>query len=319
MVSINCITYNHEEYIADAIESFLMQKTDFEFEILIHDDASTDRTPDIIRSFEKKYPGIINTIYQTENKYSQKIDVDELNTERAKGKYIAICEGDDYWIDPFKLQKQVDYMETHPECSMCFHAAYAVNIKKKIQSPIRPDIRDRDFSVEEIIWGGGPFIATNSIIYPTVLDKDKPFFYKNAPTGDYPLVIYLALEGTAHYLDDFMSAYRRGVSGSWSVTEMDEIEKMENHYIEIEKMLEEVNRYTEYRYDSTIKDKIDRNLFNVMIVQGRFDELKAGKYQRIYEELSMMGKTKIFMREHFPGVVHQLKRLEQWHKLRSLK
>ncbi|MCI5779181.1 MAG: glycosyltransferase [Lentisphaeria bacterium] len=120
MVSVCCITYNHEPYIRDCLEGFLMQKTDFPFEVLIHDDASTDRTADIIREYEAKYPDIIKPIYQTENQYSKGVKVSMVyNYPRAQGKYIALCEGDDYWIDPNKLQRQYDFMETHPEYSVC--------------------------------------------------------------------------------------------------------------------------------------------------------------------------------------------------------
>ena len=104
LVSICCITYNHEDYIADAIEGFLMQKTDFKYEVLIHDDASTDRTAEIIRKYERKFPNLIKPIYQTENQHSKGIKVGKYNIERALGKYIALCEGDDYWVDPCKLQ-----------------------------------------------------------------------------------------------------------------------------------------------------------------------------------------------------------------------
>ena len=114
LVSIDCITYNHEAYIRDALEGFLMQKTDFTFEVLIHDDASTDQTANIIRKYEKKYPDIIKPIYQKDNQYSKGIQISrQFQYPRARGKYIAICEGDDYWIDPYKLQKQVDFLEAH--------------------------------------------------------------------------------------------------------------------------------------------------------------------------------------------------------------
>ncbi len=116
LVSIDCLTYNHENYIRDALEGFLMQKTDFAFEVLIHDDASTDQTANIIRKYEKKYPGVIKPIYQKENQFSQDGDISkQFQYPRAKGKYIAICEGDDYWTDPYKLQKQVDFLEAHPD------------------------------------------------------------------------------------------------------------------------------------------------------------------------------------------------------------
>jgi glycosyltransferase involved in cell wall biosynthesis len=115
MVSICCAAYNHEEYIAAALDGFLMQKADFSYEILVHDDASTDNTAKIIKEYEQNYPDIIKPIYQTENQYSKKVKISSAyNFPRAKGKYIAWCEGDDYWTDPLKLQTQVDYMEAHP-------------------------------------------------------------------------------------------------------------------------------------------------------------------------------------------------------------
>ena len=123
LVTVSCIAYNHEKYIARALDSFLKQKTDFPFEIVIHDDASTDRTAEIIREYAEKYPDIIRPMYQTENQYSKGISniSGAFNFPRAEGKYIAMCEGDDYWIDDTKLQRQADYMEAHPECTMCFH------------------------------------------------------------------------------------------------------------------------------------------------------------------------------------------------------
>jgi glycosyltransferase involved in cell wall biosynthesis len=112
LVSIFCTSYNHGHYIASAIESFLNQITDFPIEILIHDDASTDLTPEIIRDYERRYPTIINPIYQKINQHSRGIKINaEINYSRSKGKYVAICEGDDYWTDPYKLQLQVDHME----------------------------------------------------------------------------------------------------------------------------------------------------------------------------------------------------------------
>lgn len=120
LVSISCIAYNHEKYIRDAIEGFLMQKTTFPFEILIHDDASTDSTAEIIREYEKKHPNLIFPVYQTENQYSKGVMISpKFNWPRARGKYIALCEGDDYWTDRNKLQKQVDFLEENEEYALC--------------------------------------------------------------------------------------------------------------------------------------------------------------------------------------------------------
>lgn len=120
LVSISCITYNHQNFIRDAIKGFLMQKTTFPVEILIHDDASTDKTAEIIREYEKKYPHLIKPIYQTENQYSKRDgSIGRIQRKRSCGKYYAACEGDDYWTDPYKLQKQVDFLEANPDFSVC--------------------------------------------------------------------------------------------------------------------------------------------------------------------------------------------------------
>lgn len=118
-VSIICNTYNHQSFITDALEGFLMQRTTFPVEILIHDDASTDGTVEIIKDYHEKHPALIFPIFQKENQYEKGISVGQINRSRSRGRYIAFCEGDDYWTDPLKLQKQVDFLEGHPEYSVC--------------------------------------------------------------------------------------------------------------------------------------------------------------------------------------------------------
>src|SRR5690606_11316563 len=123
LVSISCITYNHAPYIRECLDGFMMQKCDFDFEVLIHDDASTDGTQEIIKEYQEKYPEIIKPIFQTENQYSKGIRGMNIqfNFPRAQGKYIALCEGDDYWTDPLKLQKQLDFLEANPEYVLSCH------------------------------------------------------------------------------------------------------------------------------------------------------------------------------------------------------
>lgn len=131
LVSVFCETYNHELYIRDCLDGMLMQKTDFSFEILIHDDASTDHTQMIIKEYAEKHPDVIKPILQHENQYSKGVNIwQTFQMPRARGKYIALCEGDDYWTDPLKLQKQVDFLEKHEEYSMCCHR-YKIYIQKE--------------------------------------------------------------------------------------------------------------------------------------------------------------------------------------------
>ena len=127
MVLIRCFTYNHEAYIEDALKGFVMQKTNFPFVAVVVDDASTDRTADIIRKYEKEYPDIIKGVYLKENHYSQKKKkAPYIQPWRDRCKYEAICEGDDYWIDPLKLQKQVDFLERNNDYVLSYCIVTAI-------------------------------------------------------------------------------------------------------------------------------------------------------------------------------------------------
>ena len=148
-VSIICFAYNHEKYIRQCLDGFVMQKG-VTFEIIIHDDASTDKTADIIREYESNYPNLFKPIYQSENQYSQHVSIQkEFMVPLVSGKYIAMCEGDDYWTDPYKLKKQYDALESNPYCVMCLHKTNVIkedgsNIgytcpRKDIQTAVLPE------------------------------------------------------------------------------------------------------------------------------------------------------------------------------------
>lgn len=308
LVSISCVTYNHEKFIADAIDSFLMQKTNFNFEILIHDDASTDRTTEIIREYEEKYPHLIKPVYQTENQYSKGGSGNKVNFNRAKGKYIALCEGDDYWTDTYKLQKQVDYMENHPECSLCVHGGYVVSAdEKKITMLNRPSKGNKTFTVSEVIEGGGALFLTNSMLFPLEFGKNRPTFLENSPVGDYTRVINLSLLGTVFCIDEYMSAYRVGDEGSWTAKNLSDTEKKKKHYAEIAKILEEINEYTELQYDDVIKRTINRTQLFLLLEQGNFKEAKKGEFKELYLELSLRMKITLLMDKYCPSILNALR------------
>lgn len=211
LVSISCITYNHEPYIAQTLDGFLMQKTSFPFEILIHDDASTDRTADIIREYEQKFPKIIKPIYQKENQYSQgKREISETwNFPRAKGKYIALCEGDDYWIDENKLQMQVDFLENNLEYGMCYTKAKQFIQKKRKFSRRRFGTDVRDF--EDLLFNGNRVPTLTTVFKKDLLDNYLKDIYpqdKGWLMGDYPMWLYFAHESKVKFLDKVTSVYR---------------------------------------------------------------------------------------------------------------
>ncbi|CEG28648.1 glycosyltransferase family 2 protein [Bacillus sp. B-jedd] len=312
VVSINCITYNHRDYIADAIESFLMQKTNFDFEILIHDDASTDGTAEIIREYEKKYPDIIKPIYQTFNQYSQGKKIFMPNAARAKGKYTAICEGDDYWTDPYKIQKQVDFMERHPECSLCVHAGNMVSASdKKIINRCRPNRGNKVYTVEEVIEYGGALFMTNSMFYQTKLAQNIPEFFNKVNVSDYPLTIYLALQGTVYYLDEYMSAYRLWVSGSWTEKNLSNIESFKKHFDTISNMLDEINQYTGFKYKDIIIRTKKRNQFDLLLKQEKFKEAFEDEYRFIFSEFNYKTKVRWFLQWHFPSILMSLLKIKR--------
>lgn len=228
LVTIICNTYQHRAFIADAIEGFLIQETTFPVEILIHDDASTDGTTEIIKSYENKYPNLIKPIYQVENQYSQGIKItSNFQLPRAQGKYIAVCEGDDYWTDPTKLQKQVDFLESHPDYVISGHDAFIVDEHgKKINASKLPDIHKRDYTGEELILIKG-WILTLSMVFRNVITEYPPE-YRNVKNGDTFLTCLLGQYGKSKYHNDIKpAAYRAHAGGIWSL--LCEQEKIDSH------------------------------------------------------------------------------------------
>ena len=190
IVSIVCITYNHEEFISEAIDSFLAQKTEFPFEIIIGDDFSADDTVKVVKKYTRQYPTIIKLIARGENIGMGANLVDCFN--RCKGEYIAICEGDDYWITSKKLQTQVDLMTQYPDINISFHPAYAVENcelkRNKIFSNYGNKIKK--FSLDEVILGGGGFMPTQSLILRADILKNAPDWFYKYPI-DYFILFYL--------------------------------------------------------------------------------------------------------------------------------
>lgn len=223
MVSILCMTYNQEKYITDALESFLNQITDFAYEVIIHDDASTDSTASIIRAYQEKYPDIIKPIFQKENQFSKEVKIFyEFMLPVAKGKYIAICDGDDYWTDPYKLQKQYDFLEANPEYSICYHRAEYLNVISGERRGIWPNQPvGRSYCLDEILLKfKNPFPPMSFFVRTNVVKKMPSEFFCYFML-DQPLVIFSALHGKSFCLQDVMGRYRlneNSVSANWRET-----------------------------------------------------------------------------------------------------
>lgn len=244
LVSIKCLTYNQEKYIAQALDGFLMQETDFPFEVIVHDDASTDRTADILREYEKKYPLIVKPVYQTENQFSkQDGSLTRAANAPLKGKYIAECEGDDYWIDPHKLQTQVDFLESHPSYSTTFHDAEIKNEPGvDAVDSVYPKMEDRDYSATEIFekWT----IPTASLVYrrEVLTYPIKNIF--NILNGDIFNVEKCAHIGKIRCFNKKMSVYRRQSNGlTWDKSkQIQRIKEYPAHYMELKRNFPKIDR-----------------------------------------------------------------------------
>ncbi|MCE5343348.1 MAG: glycosyltransferase [Eubacteriales bacterium] len=224
-VSICCVTYNHVSTIAQALDSFLAQREDMEIEVLVHDDASTDGTQEILRSYAALYPDVVKPLYETENQYRKGTAMDATyNFPRAAGEYIALCEGDDYWSDPHKLQKQIEAIRAHPDCTFCF-----TNGTVRDESGLTPDHafipyypgeaayytpQTREYDLCEITRLS--FLPTASFLFPRAALERVPreLLLSPCPSGDLRLKLCLTAVGKAVYLHAFTCVYRLNAPSS---------------------------------------------------------------------------------------------------------
>lgn len=290
MVSIICNAYNQEKFIKDALDGFVNQKTNFRFEVLVHDDASTDNTPYIIKQYEKKYPEIIKPIYQVENKFSKGISITVgIQIPRAKGKYIALCEGDDYWIDENKLQLQYDCLENHPNIKMCAHSAQVIQ-NNEIINYIRPSKIEEIISVERTIEGGGAFYPTASLFFRKTMFDNNPDFFKKL-YFDYTWQIFGSYDKGIYFIPKTMSVYRI-FSGeySWSSMMSKNIEKRNLHSKRVIEFLKEFNVFSNYNYKNSIEKSIDKIEFEILVREKKWKDAKKKNY---YRNLSIIDKLKL--------------------------
>lgn len=255
MVSICCLAYNHEKYIGRCLDSFLAQKTDFAYEVLIHDDASADGTAEIIKDYAERYPNLIKPIFQSVNQYSQGICITrKFQHPRIRGKYVALCEGDDYWCDEKKLQTQVSYMENHKECSMTCSAIQRIDGDGVFLRNESIKEEDCDLETTDVIERGGYYISTPSIVVKSSIYVDTPEFRTIADVEDYPLQLLAAAKGSIHYFAAPMAAWRTAHEGSWSYKQNQKVNL--NHFYCEDRWLREFDRYFQYQYHAAVLNRL---------------------------------------------------------------
>jgi glycosyltransferase involved in cell wall biosynthesis len=285
VVSIVTISYNQEKYIAQAIDSFLMQQTNFDFEVIIADDNSRDKTSAIICEYAKKYPHIIKPILRKKNIGVQLNFIDAL--KHAQGDFIAICEGDDYWTDPTKLQRQVDFLSKNSDYSMCFHLVkvfFEAGEEEDVIYPFRTD----GFTTESLLKEN--FIQTNSVMYrrkqyDTLVSEIMPF--------DWYLHLFHAQFGKIGFINRDMSSYRRHAGGVWWMAYLDQAASWRKHglaYINLQNELLTIygsNPVYEKIINSKIYDTINGILEDTSGLSDDIHEMILSKYPQLY-----IGQTK---------------------------
>lgn len=319
MVSVLCIAYNHEKYIRQCLESLLMQKTNFNYEIIVHDDASTDNTANIIREYEKKYPEVVKPIYQSENQYSKGVQIGATYiTPMIRGKYVAHCEGDDFWMDPYKLQKQFDIMEKNPDCSICTHRVMDVTESGENTGKFHPnfELKETKMNLGEYlkmttIHDSYPFQTTSYFIRADVKKEyafNTPVFVKEFGVGDVPTVLYALTKGNLYYLDETMSCYRRFSQGSWS-SNYDNGKTGIMFTKKFLKGFETFNDYTNKKYDVYLSGICEKHKFFISLASWDGKTCLNKKYRKYYNEcLGKREKLKVIIFFLFPFLKQIAKR-----------
>lgn len=305
LVSIACITYNHEPYIRQCLDGFVMQKTNFQFEIVIHDDASTDNTKKIIQEYCQRYPGLFRPIFQDINRYKEgKGILARFVFPECRGKYIAMCEGDDYWTDPLKLQKQVDFLEGNSEYVMT--CSDALILSKDGELDWCRYLDDTDIPVEDMIINGGLFVQTASLLFHKSLLDEYPEFCKQCKVGDYPLQIWASLRGKVRWFAEKQVVYRFAIGNSWSSGDvclnLDDTKISERRSIIT--MLREFDKLSDFKYHNTFRRRqvlyrfllLERYPKSYRLVSENFSDVKSMYTikEHIHEMFILLGVQKYY-------------------------
>ena len=318
LVTVLCTAYNHEAYLRTCLEGLVHQETDFGYEILISDDASTDGTAAIIREYEARYPERIRPFYFEENIFSRGINVyDAYFFPAARGKYTAICEGDDYWTDPTKLQRQVDFLEAHPKYTACVHDTLVHSCDGG-----KPDYRllrhgaDCDVQFEDVLFGMSHAFHTSSILArKEIIAHPADFFYVGLAHGfgDQPDGLWLITNGRVRYLDRCMSVYRiHSNNAAWSSAVDGTYGKMLEFFEGKLALLRAYRPYAQPERVPAVDQAILETEFEKMHFEGRDREQRLPPYAAILRRQSLGYRAKNLIKCCFPHLHRAFRRYRHY-------
>jgi glycosyltransferase involved in cell wall biosynthesis len=249
-VSVLVMTYNHKPFIFQALDSTLMQKTDFPYEIIVSEDYSNDGTREIVQAYHQRFPEKIRLILSERNIASNTVVA--RGVEAARGEYVALLDGDDYWVSPYKLQKQVDFLEQHAECAICFHNAAVVHENGGQEPHLWTPMNHREITTLEDLWMGN-YIATCSTMFRKGLFGEFPAWYESFfPITDWPLHILNAEHGKIGYVNEVMGVYRYHSQGYYS--QLGQLEKLAATL----QFYRRMNACLNFKYDRLVKTAISK-------------------------------------------------------------
>ena len=302
LVSIRCLVYNHEPYLRQCLDGFVMQQTTFPFEAIVHDDASTDGSAAIIREYAEKYPDIIKPIYETENQYGKGIISKKMDADmHPNSKFIAHCEGDDFWTDPLKLQKQVDALVAHPDCTITFCKVRTVTKdgspldwtipSKESEIPVGVLTLD-DYMNEEYYNFRWTFHTSTFFYRRSCLDLHNQLWesvYKHFPFSDQPIILSCLFQGKGYYIPEYTGCYRTFSGGFFSRIKSDP-QKSINFQESIIQASKDLNNYTKGCYGICIKRRIDVARYTILRI--RYDNYMMSPWERIKFLFFSLWKTR---------------------------
>lgn len=315
-VSIVCITYNQKKYVGRMLESLINQKTDFDYEILIHDDASDDGTQEVIAKYEKKYPEKIKAIMQKENQYSKGVNPNiSFNYPRVKGKYIAYCEGDDYWNDSNKLQMQFDVMELNKDCSVCVHKTQCISkIGQKLNKIFPPIllkegiITPKQYIKLEFCDAGWMFQTSSYFIRTNVIRKYVNEYDNKYPVGDLPLMLFSLLNGNCYYIPRIMSCYRVDSGGV-----MSGLKNPQNRIKFYDNMIKghrKFDEFSNYLYHDMFEYIILDCEIEILLLKNQYRTICRKKYKKNRKNMSIKRKIIIYFGVIFPNAACYLQKIK---------
>lgn len=311
LVSILCTTYNQEKYITRALDGMVSQKTKFRFEILVHDDASTDSTPEIIKSYAERYPELIVPILEKKNQFSKGIKITkDILIPKARGKYIALCEGDDYWTDINKIQVQTEIMEEHPECSACVHRVQGVSEDESTMIKTFPDenmetgvISAKDV-MHRMLFDGEWLFQTTSYFFKRQdaidMSHKKYVFWEKPGYGDFSYMQMAAANGNFYYINRIMSCYRMGAIGSLVKRDSN----VERRKAVNQRFIEAVQNFdvvTDGKFHDDAERAIKRYKFRLADADKNYSVLLSKEMKEIWCDVPIYAKIRIRVSQYFPA------------------